>query len=103
MKIEHLRYSESKEHKTSHITILLKLIPNMKKVRHNLKRTLRKLQSEINKAGTHVRYSVVGYGGDGIKFYPHVQTGNGEVFTDLEGALKALDSVSFTGTEVSDR
>lgn len=105
MKTEYLRYSERDSSKITHITILLKLIPSMTKVRHHLKRTLRKLQSTINKAGTHgvVRYSIVGFGGDGIRFRPHVQTGNGQVFTDLEGALKALDLVAFKGTEVSDR
>ena len=101
--MKHLRYFENKEYKTTHITILLKLIPSMKKVGHNLKRALRKLQSINNKDGTHVRYSVVGYGGEGIRFHPHVQTGNSKVFMDLEGALKALDLVPFTGTEVSDR
>lgn len=103
MNMKHVRYSEDEKYKTTYITILLKLIPSMKKVRHNLKRTLRKLQSINNKSGTHVRYAVVGYGGEGIRFHPHVQTGYSKVFMDLEGVLEALNLVPFTGTEVSDR
>lgn len=97
-----LRYSSSNKYGILQLTILLKLVPNIEKTRPHLKRILKKVQDEIG-AKNIVRYCIVGYGGKDIRMYPHVQTGNGEVFTNLEGAIKALDLLSFAGKNVNER
>ena len=74
----------------------------MQKIKPHLKRILKKVHKDL-RAQSKVQFSIIGYGGQGVRFYPHVQTGNGKVFTNLDGALKAIDSALFTGQEISDR
>ncbi|XP_066921867.1 uncharacterized protein [Clytia hemisphaerica] len=96
-----IRYTSTKNHKRTQIVILLKLIPSMKKVKSHLKRIVRRIQSDLKE--TDIQFSIVGYGGKGVRFHPHLQTGNGQVFTDVDGALTAINLIPFTGEEVSDR
>jgi len=97
-----MRYSGNKNSKLTQITILMKLIPSMEKIKPHLKRIL-KNANKVLRDQSKVQFSIIGYGGQGVRFYPHVQTGNGKVFTNLDGALKAIDSSPFTGKEISDR
>ncbi|XP_076341847.1 uncharacterized protein LOC143242367 isoform X2 [Tachypleus tridentatus] len=81
--------------KTAHIVFIIEekvcnkdVIPMLDKLARGADRNYRQ------KGYSDVRYTVVGFGGDGIHGLPHLHTSNGEVFTSIRSFDSAITSLA---------
>ena len=50
-----------------------------------------------------LQFSVIGFGGRGLRKEPHIQTGNGEVNMDALEVVKAFQNLHFNGEYNNER
>ncbi|XP_065667671.1 uncharacterized protein LOC101240168 isoform X3 [Hydra vulgaris] len=85
-----------------HVTLLIKLVPEIEKGLKKLIVLAPRLQRELG-SKYRLQFSVIGFGGRGLREEPHIQTGNGEINMDAIKVEKALHNLNFIGEQNNKR
>ena len=99
---ETIRFNQQQTTGNVQITLLIKLVPKMKKTVGSIRRILRKIKADYSRK-YNVQFCVVGFGGARIRKDPHIQTGGHQVFMDYTDATKAIQALKFDGNNTDRR
>jgi len=84
------------------ISLLIKLVPEMKAAIPQIQSSLKYLESSL-KDFVQLKYNVIGFSGSDICREPHIHTAGGEVTYGLMEALNVLNRLKFTGNETTQK